>query len=249
MYFSLKFFSICVELHVSFFEIFWRLRRATCIFSWNFSAPGAGYLYFFLKFFWRLRRATCIFLKFFGAWDGILVYLLKIFRRLRTATCISSWNFSAPAAGYLYFSLKFFGTCDELHVFFLEFFGACGGILVYLLEIFPRLRPATCISSWNFRRLRQAACIFSWNFSAPAARYLHFFLKCFGTWGGLLLFLLEMFRRLRRAIVVHIKLSSAYYACWRIIESINKCDTILLKNIPGKSLDPPKLGFWTAGGG
>ena len=145
------------------------------------------------------------------------------------------WNFLAPAAGYLYISLKFFRACGRLLVFLLEIFGACGGMYVFFLEIFWRLRWATNI--------------FAWNFSAPAARYLHFFLKCFGTWGGLLLFLLEMFRRLRRAIVVHIKLSSAYYACWRIIESINKCDTILLKNIPGKSLDPPKLGFWTAWGG
>ena len=136
--FLLEIFGACGELHVLHLEFFRRLRRATCISPWNFSAPAASYMYYSLKFFGACGGLHVLPLKFFGASGGLHVLPLEIFwrlrratcirptpwffRRLRRAICITPWYVPAPATGYLYIYLKFFGDCDGLHVLPLEIF-------------------------------------------------------------------------------------------------------------------------------
>ena len=145
MYCFLKFFGVFDGLRVLHLEIFRRLRRATYITPWNFSAPASSYMYYTLKFF--------------GACGELHVLLLEIFRRLQRFTCIAPWNFSAPAASYMYYTLKFFGACGGLFVLPLDIFSACSGLRVFLLE--------------NFRRLRWATSIYPEIFSPTATTVLH----------------------------------------------------------------------------
>ena len=115
-------------------------------------------------------------------WPGPLVifcHLLPansynlIFERMRLATYITLQNFSAPAAGCLYYPLKFSVSA--------------GSYFYYPLKIFRRLRRATFItpsklfdacdgllisSLKNFWRLRWATYITIQKFLAPAAGYL-----------------------------------------------------------------------------
>ena len=53
---------------------------------------------------------------------------------------------SAPAAGYMYYPLKFFGACGGLLVLLVEFFGACSGLL-YFITKYPVPATGYCIST------------------------------------------------------------------------------------------------------
>ena len=80
---------------------------------------------------------------------------------------------------------------------------------------------------------------------------MYYTLKFFGACGGLLVLPLEFFQRLRRAAVLHIKISSDCDGLLhqytrhiqihqRIVESRNLCDT-MLENDAGKKFEPTKI--------
>ena len=157
-----------------------------------------------------------MFLKFFGACGGLVFFQ----------------NFSAPAAGFVFFKI-----CRRLRraLFLSKFFGACGG-LVLILKICRRLRRALFVQL--FRRPRRALVSLSLNYliscyylhcpvwapppkryqnvSAPAAGLL-LFSKFFGACGGLCFF--KNFRRLRRALFFqNLSAPAAGFVC-----SIDNC--------------------------
>ena len=69
--------------------------------------------------------------------------------------------FSAPAAGYLYFILKFFRRLRR-------------ATYILLQEIFRRLRLATCITPQFFRRLRRATVLYL-HLRGQSVLHLNFF--------------------------------------------------------------------------